>query len=159
MQLLNSHDLTSNAGAHVNDAVMTMSPNPVLKAFAAIVLFAVLAHPSVYATFWERREWYLMICAIVGLPIMLPWCARVFVWRVRITSSTIEVRSLRGVLKRNLSDVARVERAPGKVLMVFKDGAARTIPSLVGNLDVLTNEIESRCGDKLPIVRRHGLPL
>jgi hypothetical protein len=86
--------------------VKIFSPNMILKGMAVLLPYVLLAHPHVYATFWERRN-----------------CVRVFVWQIRIIPSAIEIPSLRGVLKRQLADVTQVERRPGQILIVFKDGS------------------------------------
>ena len=127
----------------MNDA-KTMLPNAFLKGLAVLLLYAVLGHPTVWLVFWQRRDRYLIVLGIVVIPTLLLWCVQVLVWRVRISSSTIEIRSLRGVLKRQLADIVQLERAWGQVLVGFKDGYRRTIPSLIGNLDGLVGEITSR---------------
>lgn len=121
-----------------------MLPNAFLKGLAVLLLYAVLGHPTVWLVFWQRRDRYLIVLGIVVIPTLLLWCVQVLVWRVRISSSTIEIRSLRGVLKRQLADIVQLERAWGQVLVGFKDGYRRTIPSLIGNLDGLVGEITSR---------------
>jgi hypothetical protein len=77
----------------------TMSPNFFLKGIAVLMLYVLLAHPSAYPAILKERNWYVIICGIVAVPVLLVWSANVLVWRIRISSSTIEIRSLRGVLK------------------------------------------------------------
>lgn len=79
------------------------------------------------------------------------------VWRIRITSAAIEVRSVRGVLKRRLTDVAGIQRLPGKVIIAFKDGSRQNIPSIVGDLDAIANEI-GRFRDQSVAGRGRPLP-
>lgn len=123
---------------------MTVSPNIELKAMAILILYIVLGHPSVYLTFWERRDWYILILAALTGPAVLFWCAQVLIWRVKIDSSTIRILSLQGLLKESLRDVVHLDRIPGRVVIAFRDGSHRSIPSIVGNLDAIAAEITSR---------------
>lgn len=119
-------------------------PNMLLKGLAILLLYVLLGHPSVYAAVWQQGNWYVIILGAIAVPTLLPWCIQVLVWRVRIDASTVEIRSLRGVLKANLKDLAQIDRAPGKVVIAFKDGSKRTIPSTVSNLDIIANDIRLR---------------
>lgn len=64
------------------------------------------------------------------------------VWRARLNATTIEIRSLRGVLKRRISELSQPDRVAGRPSLVFADGSKRTIPAVVGDLDDLLNVIE-----------------
>ena len=123
---------------------LTRSPRLLLEGMAVLLLYVLLAHPYVYLTIWERRQWYVIILGLFVVPIVLVWSASVLVWRVKLSTSVIEIRSLRGVLKRQLGDLARVERTPGRILVAFEDGSQRTIPAIIGNLDDVASEIASR---------------
>ena len=88
--------------------------------------------------------WYLIVLGVFVVPLLLYWSASVLVWRVKINTSMIEIRSLRGVLKQQFADLALVERPPGGVLVAFKDGSQRTIPAIIGDLDGVVSDITSR---------------
>ena len=122
----------------------TYRSNMVLKGLAILLLYVLLGHPSAYVAIWQQRNWYVIILGVIVVPTLLPWCIQVLVWRVRINASTIEIRSVRGVLKRRLTDITEAERLPGKVVIGFKDGSRRTIPAIVGNLNNVINEITVR---------------
>jgi hypothetical protein len=122
----------------------TLSPNLVLKGVAVFWLWLFLGHPSMYVTIWERKAWYPMIIGTVVVPILLVWAIQVLVWRIRLGPSTIEIRSLRGVLKKQIADISRLERTPGRICVTFNDGNQRTIPAIVGDLDAVQAEIASR---------------
>lgn len=124
-----------------DEATKVMTASPILKGLAVLLVLVLLARPSVYATLWERKNWYVVLCAAVALPILLPWCARVLIWRVQVSASAIEIRSLHGVLKRQLRELVRVERVHGAVLLAFKDGIQRNVPSFIGDLDGLVRSI------------------
>lgn len=122
---------------------VSMSANLALKALALLLLY-VLGHPSVYVTLWERKEWHVLLLGIVVVPILLFWSIEVLVWRVSVNLSTIQIRSLRGVIKKPISDITRLDRTAGRMLVAFTDGSQRVIPALVGDLDRLLSEIASR---------------
>ena len=92
--------------------------------------------------------WLVISLGVFVVPLSLFWSVSVLVWRVKISTSAIEIWSLRGVLRRELVDLTRVERTPGRVLVAFSDGAERTIPATIGNLDDLANEIARRRGSR-----------
>lgn len=130
--------------SHASANPVSNSANWFLKCLAVLLLYVFLGHPSAYTTILERRNWYVMAIGIVVVPLLLGWAIGVLVWRVRLNSSTIEIRSLRGVLKRPISEVSNVDRTPGRVSVAFKDGSRRSIPAIVGDLDCLLREIASR---------------
>lgn len=115
-----------------------------MKALALVLLYVFLGHPSAYATVLERRNWYVIVLGLIVVPVLLTWSLEVLVWRVRVSSSTLEIRSLRGVLKKPISDISRLERVRGKISVAFIDGTQRTIPAILGDLDSLAREIGSR---------------
>jgi hypothetical protein len=115
-----------------------------LKAIAVFLLYVFLGHPSAYDKIWERGNWYVIVVGVVVVPVLLVWAIEVLVWRVRVTSSIIEIRSLRGILRRPISDVANLERTSGRISVAFRDGSRRAIPAIVGDLDGLLREITSR---------------
>jgi hypothetical protein len=120
------------------------SANLLLKGTAVLALFVLPARPSAYMEIWERGNWFVIGLGIVILPLLLRSCARVLVWRVRVGPSIIEIRSMRGVFRRPLADVSRLERSYGRLRIFFRDGVERSVPSLVGDLDLLRAEIVSR---------------
>jgi hypothetical protein len=124
--------------------IVNYRPNMLLKGLAVLLLYGLAGHPSAYVEIWKERNWYVIILGVVVIPILLPWCIRVLVWRVRVSPSTIEIRSLRGVLKRRLADLVQLERLPGRVLVAFRDGSQRKIPAIVGDLNGVIKEITLR---------------
>jgi hypothetical protein len=127
----------ASKSSHVPTSMTSVSwsPNLVLKSLAVLLLYVLVGHPLAYVTLWERNEWYVLLLGIVVVPILLVWSVQVLVWRVRVSSSTIEIRSLRGVIKKPVSDVTKLDRTFGRILIAFRDGAERVIPTTVGDLD------------------------
>jgi hypothetical protein len=126
------------------DAI-SRSTNWFLKGIALLALYIFLGHPSVYPVIWERKNWYVILLAVPMIPLLLFWSAQVLVWRVRVNSSTIEIRSLRGVLNKSILDISDLERTPGRISVAFRDGYQRAIPAaIVGDLDDLLQQIASR---------------
>jgi hypothetical protein len=120
------------------------SANPLLKGYAVLMLYIFVGHPSVYAAIWHGRNWYLIVIGAVMTPVLLVSSIRTLAWRIRIDTSVIEIWSLKGVFKRQISDVAGLERIPGRVFIDFKDGSRRAVPAIVGDLDRLVHEISVR---------------
>jgi hypothetical protein len=117
-----------------------------MKALALLLLYVFVGHPSVYATIVERKNWYVIVLGVIVAPVLLVWSVEVLICRVRVSSSILEIRSLRGVLKRPISDISRLERTGGRISLAFRDGSQRTIPAILGDLDGLAREIGSRRG-------------
>jgi len=115
-----------------------------MKALALLLLYVFLGHPSAYETILERRNWYVIFLGIIMVPLLLVWSLEVLVWRVRLSSATLEIRSLRGVLKKPIADIRQLERTGGRISVGFKDGSRRVIPPILGDLDGLAREIDSR---------------
>lgn len=128
---------------------MQYQANMTLKLFALLVLFVLLARPSAYVSMWERGNWFIIILCPLVLPFLLLSCVRILVWRVRISSSTIEIRSLRGLLTRRLAELTRVERLRRRIVVAFSDGSRRIIPAIVGDLDRVADEIAARRNQQL----------
>jgi len=128
--------------------MVSYQPNILLKAMSILLLAVLVARPSAYHLVWQQRNWYVIILIPIAVGILLPWCVRVLLWRVRINSATIEIRSPRGVLKRGLADLAEVDRLPGHVLVSFVDGSRRDIPAMVGDLNRLTVDIRRHLARK-----------
>lgn len=108
-------------------------PNLLLKGMAIVLLYILFGHPSIYPAIWRARNWYVIVLLPVAVAVLVPWCAQVLVWRVRIADAIIEIRSLRGPLTRRLQDLITIERGPARVLVAFKDGTSRGIPAVVGD--------------------------
>ncbi|MEO8660124.1 MAG: hypothetical protein ABI693_16765 [Bryobacteraceae bacterium] len=123
---------------------ISRSASLVLKGIAVLLLYALLGRPSAYVALWERGSWYVLLLAVPVVPLLLVWSVEVLVWRVRINESNIEIRSPRGVLKRRICEISRLDRAAGRLLLAFQDGSKRTVPVVVGDLEGLLNEIETR---------------
>jgi hypothetical protein len=132
-----------NNASNVADP-QSRSPNWLLKGMAVCSLYIFLGHPHAYVTVWERKAWLAIAMGPIVIPILLMWAIQVLVWRVRIDSATIEIRSLRGTLKKPLSEISSLERTEGRISVAFIDGSRRVIPSIIGNLDELLHQIASR---------------
>lgn len=128
----------------VSGGPISKSASLLLKGMAILLLYVLIGHPSAYFTLWERKNWYVLLLAVPLVPLLLIWCVQVLVWRIRINATEIEIRSLRGVLKRQIAEISRIGRDAGRLLLVFNDGSRRSIPAIVGDLDELLNEIETR---------------
>jgi len=109
-----------------------------------MMLYVLLAHPSAYAEIWRRRNWYVIILGIPVVPLLLIWSVQVLVWRVYIDSVYVEIRSLSGRTRRPIGDVATVERMLGRLKVLFRDGRSQVIPSIVGDLDRLHQDLVSK---------------
>ena len=122
----------------------TVRPNPLLKGLAILLLYAFLAHPSAYAGLLREGNWYVLASGAVIVPMLLVWSTRVLMWSVRLGPTTISIKGAGSGIERPYQDVSEVERKPGQLLVVFKDGFRKAIPSIIGNLDELQAEINSR---------------
>jgi hypothetical protein len=123
---------------------ISISASWLLKGIALLTLYIFLGHPSVYLALWEGKNWYAIVLGIVMVPFLLFWAAQALVWRVRLSSSTIEIRSLRGLLTKSILDISDLERTPGRISVAFRDGSRRVIPAIVGDLDDLLQQIAFR---------------
>jgi hypothetical protein len=121
-----------------------MSPNLILKAMAVLLLYVLLGHPSIYPRIWEQRNWYVLALIPVVGPLLLVTSVRMLLWRVRLRSTSIRIRSVAGILERPYNEITSIERVPGQLRLTFTDGLRKVIPSLVGDLDQLRTEIERR---------------
>lgn len=137
--------MDSNAlHSRLSRGAISKSPNLLMKALALLLLYVFLGHPSAYETILERSNWYVIFLGIIMVPLLLVWSLEVLVWRVRLSSATLEIRSLRGVLKKPIADIRQLERTGGRISVGFKDGSRRVIPAILGDLDGLAREIDSR---------------
>ena len=78
------------------------------------------------------------------LPVLLVWATRVLIWRVKLGSTSIRITRLTGTVERAYAAVSEVKRLPGQLRVSFEDGSSMVIPSIIGDLDKLCREIETR---------------
>ena len=135
---------TSGGADRASVGATSRSASLFLKGIAVLLLYVLLGHPSAYIGLWQRQNWYVLLLAVPVVPLLIVWSAQVLVWRVRLNASMIEIRSLRGVLKRRISDISRLDRVAGRLSLAFSDGSQRTVPRVVGGLDGLLNAIDRR---------------
>jgi hypothetical protein len=122
----------------------SISPNLLLKAMAVLLLYVLIGHPSAYTTLWRDRNWYVLLSGVIVGPILLVWSVHTLIWRIRLGPRTISIRGVGRVMERPYEDVSQVERKPGQLVVVFRGGSRRAIPAIVGDLDDLHRDIESR---------------
>jgi hypothetical protein len=126
----------------------TMTAHWSLKLLAIGILYVFYGHPYVYGGLWQRHQWLPLVAAAFVVPIGTYDSVKILVIRLVLRQDGFSLLTPTQRVQILFSEITHVDRRRGEVIVALRDGSAARIPWLVGNLDVLANEMRARISEQ-----------